>query len=550
MELTEKPDVVIIGSGAGGAAAAWALVQGGLRVLILEAGPRFTPYEDYPLDNPDWEKSQFPEKPNSQGQFDFGDLGVLDQAYADLRGWAKHTRANRVPIGGQRRPQAGGYSHVQGVGGSTLHFVGEAQRLHPDAFRIQTMQGGGADWPISYEELEPFYAQVETAIGVAGEGDAGGRWRSGPFPMPAHPISPGGQALARSGSGWAVNPRAANSTIYDDRPPCNYCGHCARGCPLGDKGSADVTFIRKAEETGLLTILDNAPVQRIVAGPNGRVTHVEFVKNGKSDSVETPVLVLAAGAVQTPRLLLLSASSDEPDGLANASGQVGRNFMETLWWTSAGVAPGLQNSHMGLPADLVDWTYTAPTSVEGVFGGFKLTHATLDMGLNGPIGFATRMAAGIGAAFKARVRESFGSALGISAMGQVIPDERSFVGLSAERRDAYGQPLARINSVLTDNSLQLLRRMAAATRKALGAAGAEIVEEDSSWDRFRSTHVFGTARMGLDAATSVVNAQGRSHDHENLWVCDASVFPTSGGGEAPALTIMALAARSAQAIQA
>lgn len=549
MELTEKPDVVIVGSGAGGAAAAWALVQSGLSVLILEAGPRFTAHEDYPLDNADWEKNLFPQKTNSQGQVDFGDLGQLDPAYSDLRGWSKHRRANRPPVGDRRRPQSAGYSHVQGVGGSTLHFVGEAQRLHPDAFRFASLTGFGADWPLTYAELEPFYAEVETAIGVAGADDIAGRWRSTPHPMPAHPISPGGQALKQSEPGWTVNPRAVNSVPYDERPSCNYCGHCARGCPLGDKGSADVTFIRKAEETGLLTILDNAPVQKLFAGSNGRITHVEIIKDGTASQIETPVLILAAGAVQTPRLLLLSTSKDAPTGIANGSGQVGRNFMETLWWTSAGLVPGLRNSHMGLPADLVNWTHSKPQAVDGAAGGFKMTHATLDNGLNGPIGFASRMVAGIGAGFKAQMRASFGSALAVYAVGQVVPDERSFIGLSPERKDAFGQPLAQINSVLTENSLQLLRRMAAATRGSLKAAGAEIVEEDSGWDRFRSTHVFGTARMGEDSATSVVNALGQSHDHENLWICDASVFPTSGGGEAPALSIMALATRSARAIQ-
>lgn len=548
MELVHKPDVVIVGSGAGGASAAWRLVQEGVRVLILEAGPRFTAFEDYPLDNPDWEKKPFPVKKGSQSQVEFGDLGTLHRKDADLRGWSKNLRSNRPPTGEKRRPQAPGYSHVQGVGGSTLHFVGEAQRFHPQAFQLATAPAEQVVWPITYEDIEPFYGQVETDIGVAGSGDADGRWRSTPFPMPPHPVSPGGQALLQSDANWRVNARAVNSKPYDDRPACNYCGQCSRGCPLGDKGSADVTFIRKAEETGLLTVISDAPVQRLLADASGRISHVEFVKNGETQRVETPTLILAAGAVQTPRLLLLSATTAQPNGLANGSGQVGRNFKETLWWNSAGLVPGLSNSHMGLPADLVNWTHAKPGAVDGVVGGFKLTHNTLDLGLNGPIAFASRMVGGIGADFKRQVRETFGSALAISAVGQVIPDERSFVALSQNKRDAYGQPIAQINSVLTENSLQLLRHMAEATRNALKACGAEIVEEDSCWDRFRSSHVFGTARMGHDSVTSVVDAFGRSHDHDNLWIADASVMPSTGAGEAPALTIMALAARSAEQI--
>lgn len=548
MDVGLKPDVVIIGSGAGGAAAAWALVQDGAKVLILEAGPRFDAQTDYPLSNTDWEKNVFPQKSNSQAQIAYGNLGTLNSSESDLRGWSKITRSSRPPIGGQRRPHGPGYSHVQGVGGTTLHFVGEAQRFHPEAFQIDPQQEGLQGWPLTYAELEPFYTQVEADIGVACDTDTCGRWRSRPFPMPAHPISPGGQALMGADSGWTSNPRAANSVPYDERPSCNYCGQCARGCPLGDKGSADVTFIRKAEETGLLQIQDNAPVQRLVTGPNGRVTFVEVIIDGILQRIETPHLILAAGAVQTPRLLLLSANKDVPDGLANGSGQVGRNFMETLWWTGAGLVPGLKNSHMGLPADLVNWSYAHPGAIEGIVGGFKLVHSTLDTGLNGPIGFASRMVSGIGASFKAAMRESFGSALAVTAFGQVVPDDRSFIGLSPEQKDAFGQPLAEINSVLTDNSLQMLRQMAVATRKALKQAGADIIEEDSCWDRFRSTHVFGTARMGKNSTLSVVDAFGRSHDHDNLWICDASVFPTSGAGEAPSLTIMALATRSAKSI--
>ncbi len=148
------------------------------------------------------------------------------------------------------------------------------------------------------------------------------------------------------------------------------------------------------------------------------------------------------------------------------------------------------------------------------------------------------------------MRDSFGSAVAVGAIAEVIPDARSRVTLDEATRDANDQPVARIASVLTDNSLRLLRFMAGQSRRLLAEAGAKIVEEGGSWDSFSATHVFGTCRMGDDSATSVVDAQGRAHDHDNLWIADASVFPSTGGGESPSLTIQALALRTAEAVLA
>jgi len=549
VDLNARYDVVVVGSGAGGAAAALRLVQQGAKVLMLEAGPRFDRIVDYPQSNRDWEKNLFLVKPGSQGAVQYGDLGKLEPEFADLQTWSRHRPSVLPALGEPRRAAVDGYSHVQGVGGSTLHFVGEANRIHPNSFDAGFPETE-LNWPLSYADLEPYYAHCETIIGVACDEPTPDRWRSRPFPMKGHPISPGGTALMlagkKLGSQWHLNPRAANSEAYDERPACNYCGQCSRGCPLGDKGSADVTFLHKAIATERLVIVENTPVTKLRLGRDRRVSHIEVNYLGQKQEIETPILILAAGAVQTPRLLLLSSSTSQPNGVANSSGQVGRNFMETLWWSSAGLVPGLKNSHMGLPADVADWSRTAPGTIPGVSGGFKLTHTTLDTGLNGPIGFATRMLGGFGAELKQELRDKFGSALAVSAVGQTIPDDRSFIALSPDQLDQNGLPLPQINSVLTTNSHLMLREMANSCREVLAAANAEVLEESSCYSTFLSTHVFGTARMGADASNSVVDATCRSHDHPNLLICDASVFPSTGGGEAPALTIMALATRAAE----
>jgi choline dehydrogenase-like flavoprotein len=548
-------DAVIIGSGAGGAAAALRLCQHGLRVLLLEAGPAFEASRDYPLDRPGWERRSFPTKPGSQARIGYGDLGSLEADSEDLAGWSRGGFPWRLPVGSARPPSSNGYSHVMGVGGSTLHFVGEAHRLHPDAFRQNSLTSAGVNWPIGYDDLEPFYAQAEGFQGVAGAdpddgiGRTEGRWRSSGYPLPPHPLGPGALAVQsagmRLGQQWQVNPRATLSAPWQDRPACNYCGQCARGCPLGDKGSTDVTFLRLAMATGRLALLPDAIVTRLHLGPGGKVAQLDVTVAGRSEKVETPILVLAAGAVQTPRLLLLSASVETPGGLANGSNQVGRNFMETLSWRSVGIVPGLRGSHLGLPSDAICW---APDGSQAEVAEFRLSHTTVETGLNGPIGYASRLLPGFGQTLKSALRQSFGSALAVGGIGLVVPDARSAVDLDPQLRDAQGLPVARISSVLTDQSIARLRQMAGAARAVLAEAGAELAEESSSRDAFNATHVFGTARMGADSATSVVDPFGRSHDHSNLWIADASVFPSSGNGESPSLTIMALALRTADAI--
>lgn len=542
-------DAVVIGAGAGGSAAAWRLTKRGLRVLLLEAGPRFDPVVDYRLDQPGWERRMFPVKTGSQALIEYGELGDLDPAWSHL---ASFDSARPARLASPKRLPTSGYSHVMGVGGSTLHFTGEAHRLHPESFQLKARTGQGADWPLTYADLEPFYSEAEDIMGVAGPKDPAARWRSAPYPLPPHPLSPGSirlaDAAAQLGWHWSENARAALSHPRGDRPGCNYCGQCSRGCPIGDKGSSDVTFLPAAMETGLLTLIDQAPVVRLYLGANARIEAIDYIKDGQTVTQETPLLFLAGGAVQTPRLLLAQRSAETPMGFANGSGQVGRNFMETLSCRLTGIAAGLRLSHRGIPADAISWQFNAPDAVEGTAGGFRMTGAVVESGLTGPINHGTRLVSGFGTAFKQRLRDTFGSALSVAAIGAVIPDERSAVTLSPDRTDAHGLAVPVINSVLTQNSLALLDRMAEACRTLLSAAGVpQVLEQSTSWDGFSSTHVFGTCRMGTDANASVVGATCQAHDHPNLYITDASVFAGSGGGESPSLTIAALALRAVDA---
>ncbi|WP_155127512.1 GMC oxidoreductase [Pseudovibrio flavus] len=534
-------DAIVVGAGAGGAAAAWRLCQSGRQVLLLEAGPRFIAGEDYHHTADDWERGGFPHKQGSTAKVTFGDLGTISQDHKDLFSW--NAVQGRLAADGARSSDGVGYHHVQGLGGSTLAFVGEAHRLNPRSMKLKSHHGVGLDWPISYEDLEPYYGLCESVLGVAGEtSQAAERWRSSPYPLPPHPPSPGALALEgaaqRLGLNWHINPRSALSKPYEDRPSCNYCGQCSKGCPLEDKGSADVTFLRKAKATGRLTIETGASVTGFSLDGTGAISSLRFVQNGVAQTASAPLFVLAAGAVNTPRLLLSA-------NIANTSRLVGRNFMETLYVSATGFLPKSIGTHRGLPADMICWDFNAPDAVEGIVGGFRLSHATQEIGLLGPIAYVSRLLSGFGHPLKEALREKFGAALSVGAIGEVLPNAASYVDLDPEEKDGNGLPVARINSVLQGDGIQRLRAIAFHSKRLLAAAGVtELSEFLTTYDRFASTHVFGTCAMGDDPRQSVVDRNCVSHDHSNLLIVDASVFPSTGGGESPSLTIQALATRA------
>lgn len=539
-------DAVVVGSGAGGAAVAYGLCRRGLSVLLLEAGPRFDPAQDYGQAEPDWELREFPGRPGSQVRVTSGPGQPL-AAYEPLLASSNRGTGRQFP---ESRRAMGRYNHVRGVGGTTLHFIGEAQRLHPQAMRMRSRFGVGADWPIDYAELEPHYVEAEELIGVAGPASQGARWRSKPFPLPPHPLSYGAKTLGRGaaalGLGWEANSRAALSQPYRGRPPCNYCGACHMGCVPGDKGSADVTFVAAALETGRCTLNPDSPVVRIEAGRNDRVAAVLVGRpNGRLDRIAARHVVLAAGAVETPRLLLAS------DDLGNESGHVGRNFMETLAAVITGLHPEPQHGRRGLPNDAISWDYNAPDAIPGVIGGCRIYNSSAEAGLSGLASFAVNAVAGWGREHARMMRRTWGHSLSVAAIGESLPNDIARIDLDPGQRDRFGIPLARITSRLGESDVARLRFMSRTCRELLSAAGVtDLVECLTTWDSFNSTHVFGTCRMGADPARSVVNAQLRSHRWTNLWITDASVFPSSGGGEGPALTIQALALRTARLIGA
>lgn len=548
-----KVDVTIIGAGAGGGAAAWALTRRGLTVQILEAGPRFDPDKDFRLDRPDWEVQHFPHKPGSLGEYRFGDFQALDHRWDSLRSW--NANLGRFNEGDRRAPSGVGYHHVRGVGGSTLYYTGEAHRMNRHSMRMQSRFGVAADWPMDYEALEPWYRLAEEVIGVAGPGPSDDRPGPRDHLQPPHPLGSASRCLAAGASAlglsWVANDRAALSVAREGRPACNYCGNCTRGCPRRDKGSADMTFIREAEASGRLSILTGVQVTRLLTNGSGRVTSVEVWHRDGGWSERMPVnqLILAGGAIESPRLLLASANAAWPTGLANRTGHVGQHFMETLFWSSSALADLPLASFKALPSDSICWDFNRPDSIDGVIGGCRFSTSTCEANLCGPIEYAKRVVSGFGHQLKQGVRDQLGNVVTLGAIGESLPNSGSYVDLHPTDQEPSGMPIARIHSHLDEQALNRLQFMADTARGLLNAAGAAApFEEYGSYDLFSATHVFGTCRMGGNPGNSVVDANLRCHDHENLYIMDGSVFPSSGGGESPSLTISALALAAGDAM--
>lgn len=537
---------VVIGSGPGGATIAWSLASAGVKVRLLEAGPRYNPLSDYRLSREDWEQGYFPEKVPMRGRQTSAPLQKLEPRWDHLRS-RNHIRG--LYLKSQQRAFAA-YHHVIGVGGSTLHFSGESQRLNPLSMNMKSRFGVAADWPFSYDDLEPFYLQAERLVGVAGSASDPTRPRSAGYPVPAHAMSYSTQKLGEGcrklGLDWISNAVASLSVPYDGRPPCNYCGQCNRGCPRLDKGSTDVTLIPKALDTGNCTLDVVSQVVRLETGSDDRVVAAIYAdEQGALHRAEGDLFVVACGAIETPRLLLNSVGPDTPDGLCNESGLVGRHFMETQFWSATALHPEPMAAHRGLPSDAVCWNFNAPDAIPGVIGGARFTPTALESDFAGPLAYARKVVGGWGRKHRKGMRETFGHALGVGGIGESLPNDRSFIDLDPEAKDRFGMPRARIHSYLPEMEIRRLEFIRKTCHNILEASGTgEVIDEYGSYDMFSSTHVFGTTRMGKNPEDSVVDEFCRSHRWRNLMITDASVFPSSGGGESPSLTIYANALRA------
>ena len=520
----DHADVVVIGSGAGGGVVAKELAEAGLSVIVLEAGKRFRPYEDYPTHLTDFEVRMV-------------DVFEPSDARRDL-----YTTPRAHPFL---------YHRVKGVGGSTLAYHAMNPRFHESDFRVRSEDGIADDWPLSYADLEPFYTKVEEELGVSGPNGPDANPfeppRSRPFPTPAHELNFASLTIKRGAERLGLHlvrePLAIPTKDWDGRPACINAGTCRLGCKIAAKSSIDVTYIPKAERTKRVQIRSECMAREITVGSDGKARSVIFFDpNGQEKEVFGRVIVAAGNAVETARLLLLSKSRLFPGGLANSSGLVGKRFMEHLSVFAYGVFPERLDPWRGVPTGGIIQDFYATNPKNDFARGYTIS---VENDSQWPLATANSIP-GWGAGHKARMKEIFGHRVGIATDGEQLPDERNQVTLDPVVKDVYGLPVPLITNAHFRNELAMIRHISASLRDILEAAGATETSVDDVIPG-NSSHYLGTCRMGTDPRTSVVDPRCRAHDVPNLFVGDGSVFVT-GAAVNPALTISALAARTAEGI--
>lgn len=509
-ELNDDSVVVVIGTGAGGGVVANELAQKGVKVVALEAGGRYLP-EDYI--NDEWES--------------FGQLAWLD-ARSTSGDWRVAKDFSGLPAW-----------IVKAVGGTTTHWAGASLRFQAHEFKTKTTYGDvqGAnllDWPIDLAEMETWYEKAETKLGVTRTGDRAGLPGNNNFKV----FEAGAKALGYKEV--HTGRMAINSADYDDRLACQQTGFCFQGCKWGAKWSAAYTDIPRGEATGNLEVRERAHVLKIEHDDSGKVTGVLYAdRDGNQQLQKARIVCLAGNSIESPRLLLNSASAMFPDGLANSSGQVGRNYMRHMTGSVYAVFDKPVKMWRGTTMAGIVQDESRHDPSRGFVGGYELE--TLALGL--PFMAAFLDPGGWGREFTTAL-DSYENMAGLWIVGEDMPQETNRITLNHDLKDQYGLPAPNVH--FDDHPNDKAMR-AHAYKQGMAIYDAVGATRTFPTPPYPSTHNLGTNRMSENARDGVVNKWGQTHDIANLFISDGSQF-TTGAAENPTLTIVALAIRQADHI--
>jgi len=506
----EVVDFAIVGTGAGGGTLACKLAEYGFSVVALDAGPYWRPLEDFASDE------------HHQAKLYWTDERIVD---------------------GDNPLQLGSNNSGKSVGGSTVHFAMVSLRFRPEWFKARTLLGYGVDWPLDWREMWTYYSEVEQALKISGPVTYPWGPHRPRYPYRPHELNAAALVLAKGaealGIRWTPTPLATLSAPRGLAHPCVYRGMCVIGCATNAKQSVLVTWLPRALAAGA-EIRDLAMVGTVEHSPAGLATGVRYFRDGRWRFQKARNVVVAGYAIETPRLLLNSASSRFPDGLANSSGLVGKNLMVQANQAVWGLMEQEIRAYKGPPSLAITEHWNYDDAGKDFFGGYcYMSQGPL------PVVWSGTQSGKRGLWGQALLDEmqQYNHQVGLKIVGECLPQERNRVTLT-EERDQYGLPVPRVTYSYCDNDQRLIRHSLRFMREAL-----EVVDARQIWDETDDTcHLNGTARMGSDPKDSVVNADCRSWDMRNLWICDGSVFPTVGGVN-PSLTIQAIACRTADRIR-
>jgi len=530
---SDTVDFVIVGSGAAGGIIAKELSTAGHSVVVLEQGPRLT-----------------------ERQFDHDEYGTFMRGH-NINDPAKqpHTfRANAQQTAQKRQTII--YGRL--VGGSNAHFTGNFWRMRPGDFNEASRLGGVkgtalADWPLTYEELEPYYTKAEWELGVSGEPGPFDPPRSRPYPMPPLPVKSSGVLLERGARALGLHPQpsqmAINSRTYNGRPACQHCGFCLIFmCEFRAKSTSMAVMLPLAEATGRCEVRPNSYVAQIEVGADGRATGVTYFDgSNRMQRQRAKAVVVCANGSETPRLLLNSASARFPHGLANSSGVVGKHLMFNSYTEvhaqfehPLNEFKSVQNTRMVLDFYATDLKrgFYGGGGIDGRFGKYPVTFALDGLAPGSPTW---------GEGYARQLQQQFSRTMAFGCHGTSLPLESNNITLDPSLKDAWGLPCMRVTYTDHPDDLKNSAFLSSHAADIAQAAGALKVWRDPVVPQTQAVHLLGTCRMGNDPRTSVVDRYNRTHDVRNLFICDGSSMVTSSRGQ-PTETISALAFRAGEHI--
>ena len=542
-------DAIIVGSGASGGWVAKQLTESGLRVLMLEAGPPRIPSRDFT-------EHVWPYQVKFRG---FGNRqALLERQPVQRLCYACDEYSHQFFVDDHENPYTfpvdKPFMWIRGrqVGGKTFCWARESYRYSDYEFKAASRDGYEQDWPISYKDLAPYYDKVESFIGVSGSREGLPQMPDGNF-LPPMNLSCGGR-LAREilgkKFGWRVMPdRVANlTTVHNGRPACHYCDQCQRGCYTASYFNSPSVTLPAAARTGRLTLFSDAVVSHVVVNPAGKAEGIYYVERTTRAHREARarIIVLAASALESTRILLNSRSSQFPQGLGNSSGQLGHYLMDHFTLEGAGgYLPQFTSSRReprGTPCGFLIPKYVNTRGHENknFLRGYRFDGDGSQELYAHAFGLA-----GFGSEWRRKIRTEIPYYFAITAQGECIPRYDNYVALDPEKKDAWGIPALRIVASYGENETAMAKAMRNDITQILNAMKLQNPQPpgDSLSVFGKNVHECGTARMGNDPKKSVVNSFGQLHDMKNVFVTDGAVFVTQGCYE-PTLTIMAISARA------